>query len=296
MTHLPGALAATGALVLALSLGIALASLGSEALITARAHETEARSLQAVALFPGHGLRELPHVLVLALAFAGAVAPARSPRAAGRQIARAATGTALCGAVLFVWAGLEAGWASAWSDLRQHRGAVDLEAPGIHVRMHLVSDVALGALFLGAAGLFERAGLGVGLLAAAGLLGALAGAAGTAGVSHPRFVGHAVREIVTHVSVTLPLLLAWTASRAKLRATGRRLPWWSWVAVAVAAATTGALLLLLPGPAVIARYSSAPQRPLALNLAVHNFEHLIDLGVLIVLTKLMVPSQGAHRD
>jgi hypothetical protein len=248
-----------------------------------------------VALFPGHALREIPHVLVLALAFAGAVAPARTRRTAGRQLAAAGAGAAACGALLFGWAGAEAGWASAWSDLSQQRGAVDLVAPGIHVRMHLLSDAALGALFFGTAGLFERAGLGAGPLAAVGLLGALAVAAGMDGVSHPRFVGHAMREIVTHASVTLPLLLAWTASRARLRQGELRLPRWSWAGIGVAAAITGGLLLRLPALADVTRHSSAPGRPLALNLAVHNFEHLIDLGVLILLTGLMVPRQEARR-
>jgi len=293
--RLPGILAGAAGLVLALSLGITLAHLGSAALIKARAHENEPRPLLAVALYPGHGLRELPHVLVLALAFAGTVVPARSWRAASRQLAAAGAGAAVCGTLLFVWAGFEVGWDSAWSDLSQRRGAVDLIAPGIHVRMHLLSDVVLGALFLGAAGLFAGAGLGVGALAAAGLLGALAVAAGTAGVSHPRFVGHALREIVTHVWVTLPLLLAWTAARVGPRSLGLRVPRWSWVAVGVAAAVTGVLLLLLPGLADVTRHSSAPGRPLALNLAVHNFEHVIDLGVLIVLTALLVPRQGGRR-
>jgi hypothetical protein len=54
------------------------------------------------------------------------------------------------------------------------------------------------------------------------------------------------------------------------------------------------LLLLLPGLADVTRHSSAPGRPLALNLAVHNFENLIDLGVLIILTAPMVPSQGGR--
>src|SRR3990172_9064098 len=173
-------LVALPAAVLSASLGIVLYELGPAAPLAWVAHENEPRSLLGIVLFPGHALRELPHVLVLTLVFGGALVPARDVRLAARQAATVLARATAFGAALFLWASLESGWRAAWVDLTQQRGAPDLLAPGVHVRLHLMSDLALALLFFGAAGLFERAGMGAIALVGMALLAGMGGGGGLA--------------------------------------------------------------------------------------------------------------------
>jgi len=276
-------LVALPAAVLSASLGIVLYELGPAALLASVAHENEPRSLLGIVLFPGHALRELPHVLVLTLVFGGALVPARDVRLAARQAATVLARATAFGAALFLWASLESGWRAAWVDLTQQRGAPDLLAPGVHVRLHLMSDLALALLFFGAAGLFERAGMGAIALVGMALLAGMAGVSGLAEIAHPRFVGHAAREVFAQTLVTLPLLMAWTWRRIPLEPVAAlRTRWWTGGALAAGFVVTALLGLGVGRVSDVLRYSSAPGRSLALNLAAHNFEHLLDLLLLVV--------------
>jgi hypothetical protein len=154
--------------------------------------------------------------------------------------------------------------------------------------MHLVSDLALGALFFAAGALVEaapaeRRALAAPSLALAGaMLLAMALMAEWEGVASPRFVGHAARELQAHSMLTLPALLAAALALARRRldpAAAARRPL---VRLALALAGGATLWLLWQMTAVdLTLHSSAPHRPWWLNLAVHQFEHLLDLAVLL---------------
>ena len=276
--------------VLAVSLGVIVANLGWGVLLTGTAHESEERSLLMTVLYPSHALRELPHLVVLALIWAGTLAPARRTRDAGRQAAIIALGALAAGTLLFLWAWGETGPLEAWVDLSQQRGAPDLLSPGVHYRLHAVSDPILALLLVGAAGLHPRAGrsplaiLGIVLFLAMTALWLDGEALG------PRFLGHGVREVVTHSIVTLPLLLALAhhpAAALDFRLLFRRR--WPAICLGLAAVLT-LVAAVAAGPADVLEHSSAPERSLILNLAVHNFEHLLDLLFLLLVTALATRS------
>lgn len=254
------------------------------------AHESEPRSLLGVALFPAHALREMPHLLVIACAWVGTLAPSRDARAAARQAGALIVLTAATVAILFAWASLEEGAGAAWIDLSQSRGAADLVERGIHFRMHAASDLALGCLFAAAGGLYAGAGLGALVPAGAALLAAMAAAWGLSGIAEPRLAAHAAREVFTHALVTLPIVMAWAARRRAFEpAIALRSRRWVWLAVAGAAITSGALAAAVAragGPAGVLRHASNPGRSLPLNLAVHNFEHLLDALFLVAVTSV----------
>jgi hypothetical protein len=273
--------------VLGASAAIVLHRLGPGAVLSIAAHESEARSLLRIALFPGHALRELPHVVALGCVFAGTVFPAGGRGTAKRQLGVVLAWTLAWAVGLFLWASLESDWRLAWEDLSQQRGWPGALAPGLHVRLHLASDLGLGLLLLAAAGLFEGARPGVLAIVGAVLLAGMAIAAGFADVTHPRLVGHAAREMFTHALLTVPLLMAWTARSVPLRSRPWRAPWWAWAALGAATAVTAGLGRAVLRAGEILRYSSAPRRTLELNLAAHSFEHVLDLIQLVVLVSLV---------
>jgi hypothetical protein len=287
-SRLATALLAGWATVLVASFWVVVRELGAEALVGASAHESESRSLAGVLLYPAHALRELPHLVGLALVWLAAVAPPRDGRELGAQLGRLALLTIVTGLALFAAAANEAGALAAWQDLAQTRAARGLEGPGAHFRFHLLSDLALAGIFYAAGRTVvgpapvERAPGGRWLLALAGtlLLAALA-AWGVDDVLSPRFVGHAGREVETSMAIVLPVLWA-----LALRAPGATLEWratWArrdvGVALAVAALAAGTLLAHALGVDLMAA-SSAPSRSVALNLATHHFEHLFDVAFL----------------
>ena len=279
-------LSAMPLIVLGASARVVLRELGPSVLLSGVAHESEERSLVGTALFPEHALRELPHIVALGCLFVGTVFPMRGPRAGRRQLGTVLAWAVAGGAALFLWASLESGWRVAWEDLSQQRGWPGMLAPGIHVRLHLVSDLGLGCLLLAAGGLFEGARPSLVAGVGAGLVAGMAVTAGIADIVHPRLVGHAAREMFTHALITVPLLTAWTARLVPLVARPWRAPWWSWTALGAAAAVTAGLASAVLRVGGILRHSAAPARPLELNLAAHNFEHTLDLIQLLVLASL----------
>jgi hypothetical protein len=270
------------------ALAVVVVELGPRALTGGVVHESEARTLAGVVVHPGHALRELPHLAVLALVWLGAAGSPRDGRALGGRLAALGLLTAACGAVVFAAAAAESGVSSAWRDLAQSRAASDLAGPGVHYRFHLLSDVALAGLLFALgrtvgpddAGGARRARLGAVALAIA-LFGAALAAWGVESVTAPRFVGHAGREVVTFVLLALPVtwalaLRAPAAELAPRRALGEP---GTRVALALAALALGALAWNAAGVDLLAA-SSAPERPLALNLAAHQLEHLFDVAYL----------------
>ncbi|MCZ7647398.1 MAG: hypothetical protein M5U26_19435 [Planctomycetota bacterium] len=149
-------LLAWAALALLASGAVVWRMLGAEAFWRGAAHESEARSLLWVMLFPGHALRELPHVFLLALCWLAGARPAASAREALGQLGRAGAAFLLWGAALFAWEAAEAGAGYAWLQLGQSFAAPGLTGAGMHFRYHLLSDVALGAAFFGAGRLLAR--------------------------------------------------------------------------------------------------------------------------------------------
>lgn len=270
------------------SLLVVVSQLGPASLIAAPAHESEARSLLGVALYPAHALRELPHLILLALVWTGAVARPRDGRDLARRLARLVLLAVGCGAVLIAITAADGGLASAWLDLAQGRAASDLEGAGVHFRFHLLSDIALGGLFFATgrtvASTAGRSSFGgwIPVSMAGGLFLAGIAAWGVDAVGSPRFVGHAGREVETVALVALPVLWALALRspgaglelRRVLAERGAR------VALTVAAGGSGLLLWLAAGADLMAA-SSAPERSVALNLAVHHFEHLFDLAFLV---------------
>lgn len=268
---------------------LAVGALGVDSIWRTFAHESEPRSLLATLLFPGHALRELPHLLVLALAFLAGAAPPRDRRDLATKLRGLLAVAGAAGALLLLAASLEAGVHAALADLLQSYGAPDLVARGVHVRLHLASDLALGALFFvagcavapapSAAG--ERAALPLALAGA--MLLAMALTAGFEGVASPRFVGHAARELQAHAMLTLPAMLAaaLTAPGARFDPAGAARRGLARGAAAVALAS-GGWLVWRAARIELGLASSAPERPWWLNLAVHQFEHLIDLGFLLL--------------
>ncbi|HEX9800132.1 MAG TPA: hypothetical protein VGC00_08200 [Thermoanaerobaculia bacterium] len=276
------------ATVLLVALAIVVGSLGIAAIAGGAVHESEARSLAGVVLFPGHALRELPHLVLLALLWLGAAGAPRDGRELGRRLAALGVLTAACGAALFAAAAAESGAALAWQDLAQSRAARDLAGPGVHFRFHLLSDLALGGLLFAVGrtvgpadgGRERRVRLGA-VAVAGGLFAAALAAWGIESVATPRFVGHAGREILTFALLALPVLWALAlrghgTSLALRRALGERDVR---LALAVAALGAGGLGWHALGVDLLAA-SSAPSRSLALNLAAHQFEHLFDVAFL----------------
>ena len=284
----PQRLLVFGGLVLTLSAVTVVLHLGVASLWTPIAHEAEGRSLLTVALFPGHGLRELPHVLILAMFWLeGRIGRIELRQLAPIALRLAGTVVALT-LVLFVWAAAEAGWASAWLDLSQGRAAEGLLGPGRHFRFNLLSDIALAGLFFCAGRLSretrsQRGGAPWFAVTGGVALLSLVVVWGWAEVGTPRFIGHQAREIFTHTLVTLPLLAGLTG-RSALRV--RHLREGS-VALgfAIAAGLSGWLAWSVLHVDILS-YGANPELPMLVNLSVHNWEHLIDLVLLLLVSKV----------
>jgi hypothetical protein len=290
--RLSAALFAAWLAVIAASLAVVAVELGPTALAGASAHESESRSLLGVALYPAHALRELPHASLLALVWLAATAPARDARDLVRQIGRLALVAALVGLALFVAAAREVGALAAWQDLAQFRAARGLEGAGSHFRFHLLSDVALAGLFYVVGRTVRRDDVAppaapyTPAVAAVLFVAALA-SWGVADVLSPRFVGHAGREVETAALIVLPPLcaLALRAPGASFDLHGARRELGVWLAAGATAVATGILLIRSLGVDLMAA-SSAPSRGVALNLAVHHFEHLFDAAFVVLIDRL----------
>jgi len=105
---------------------------------------------------------------------------------------------------------------------------------------------------------------------------------GVAEVTTPRYVGHQAREIFTHAIVTLPLLVGLTGGA--LQSVRRALDPLVVVGLAVAASICvwlGWSVLQVD----ILSHGANPGLPAGVNLAVHNWEHLIDLALLMMMTR-----------
>jgi len=274
--------------------------LGTAALWRAPAHESESRSLAATIWYPEHALREIPHLLVLGLLWSCGWAPPASGAALARRAALLVAVTAIVAGLVFAAAAAEEGVAAARLDLLQGRVASDLAEPGVHFRFHLLSDVALGGALFAAARLTSRRALPRGIAAWLGPLAALVALGiaialwGVSGVEAPRALGHAAREVETLALVGLPALLAWSLSRARdtALAPAERLNEGPVRTSLIVAAIFVGILALGSTRVDLTRDSSNPGRSLTLNLAVHHFEHLFDVGYLLLAAELTRRSAG----
>lgn len=265
------------------SFAVTWAALGTDALYSGVAHESEPRSLLRVVLFPGHALRELPHVFLLALCWIAGARGRTALRPSLLDLRRVLSIFAVWGTLLFVWASLEDSSGSAWQQLAQSVAAPGLHGAGAHFRYHLWSDVALALLFFGVGRTLTAPSTGSNwLLAWATLLFAtMLIAYGAHDTWSPRSIGHQAREVFTHTLLSLPCLV-WVQLRcgealvslAALRQKSVLLP------LVAAIAITGLLAWGVLHNDVL-RYSSNPARGALLNLAVHNFEHVLDLVPLL---------------
>jgi hypothetical protein len=127
--------------LLVASLAIILSSLEMSSLWLGIAHESAGRSLPGIILYPGHALRELPHVGLFALCWVGAQHPELTLKQGIRRLSLVLGTVAACGLIFFAWASLESSISLAWLDLFQHRAAPDLEGFGVHFRYHFWSDL-----------------------------------------------------------------------------------------------------------------------------------------------------------
>lgn len=265
------------------SFAVTWAALGTDALYDGVAHESEPRSLLEVVLFPGHALRELPHVFLLALCWVAGAHGRSALRPSLLDLKRVFAIFAAWCALLFVWATLEDGSISAWQQLAQSVAAPGLHGAGAHFRYHLWSDVALALLFFGVGRALATPSTGHDwlLVWAILLFAAMLLAWGVHDTWSPRSIGHQAREVFTYTLLSLPCLV-WVklhygepiASLAAFQQKAVLLPLGAAVAITALLAWG-----VLHGD--VLRFSSNPTRGPLLNLAVHNFEHLLDLVPLL---------------
>jgi len=282
------AVLAVPAVVLLVSLVIVVRDLGAAALWRNVAHESEPRSLLGIVLFPGHELREIPHLLLFAVVWSAACSAPRTISLATDRLLRIVGRALLFTAAIFVWSLVEAGSTSAWVDLSQARLTPDAVLSGIHFRAHVISDVAIaaGLCAIGSAVRRERMtpvqGFGSMVLAAVGLLIAGMCVFGLDGVASPRFIGHSAREVFTYALIVVPVLTFRALRyRPDLRLVVRRPETTISLAVSILAMAYIAIFALrVP----LMQYSTDPTRSVALNLAAHNFEHVLDLLFLVFVT------------
>ncbi|GMV80039.1 MAG: hypothetical protein AMXMBFR7_12230 [Planctomycetota bacterium] len=285
-----------GGLVLTASLAVVWRELGSSALWRDRAHESADRALLFIALYPGHALREVPHVFLLGLCWLAGLSGPRTWREAWAQCGRSAAFAAAFTALLAGWSGLEDGWDAAWLNLSQGHAAPGLTEAGVHFRFHLWSDLALGGIFFGVGRCLaplDRSHGARGLALAIGLFLCMLLRWGADGAWSPRFAGHQAREIFTHVLVTLPLLagFAWQVGRAAAPDFHRPAAWLGWGVGAGLCVAIGVRVLSVD----IMAFSSDPSRGVALNLAAHQFEHLLDFAMLAGMTALGGFAAESHK-
>jgi hypothetical protein len=286
------ALLATGVGVLAVSFAIIVAKLGALAVWNIPAHEDGIRTFGDTVLYFEHAIRELPLDVVLgvtiggALSFAMPLAPRRMPR-------RYLVALAFLLFVMFAGALHDVGPKAAFDNLLQYhtRPGAPLEW-GAHWRYHMLASLSLMLLAFGGAGLFrlfagagtaEQSALGariVGGCLAVLALGSLIFAHSIGGLiepfADPIFIGHAARELFTHVLATMPIafgvgiLLARETCPASDLAARRAGQGPSLVAIAA-----GVLVgLYLCGLAVALDSASSGQTgDFAMLIAPHFFEH-----------------------
>lgn len=284
---------------------------GTASLLGVAVHENGRFTLAQTILYPRHFLREIPIALAYAAASvgsyraygpAGSAAPSRALRAA-----------ALGACVLLVAGGWLAAARSAGAIVATHEFLQmyvrDEEAPvpGAHWRYHLLSTLAYfcGAVVLAAVvrrwmeggfhppRLRPRARWLGGTLAAVVAVTVLLGLT-RAPFLDPRHLGHAAREAVTHLSVTLPLSLALlvalgrprpaSPARAGERRPGRDV----WVA-----AGAGTVVAAYLGLGTLARGAVAAARPgvaLSSLAGAHVYEHGLDGLLVLLLTTALAPA------
>ena len=273
------------------SLIIVVHDLGITALWTSVAHESEPRSLLAVALFPGHMLREVPHILLFAIVWSASWSPPADLSQAARRLREIVCRAVPFVAAIFVWATLEAGRSSAWIDLSQARLTPDFVLSGVHFRAHIISDVAIAAVLCAAGSTLRRIGMASArgfssmVVTGAVLLAFGMGVFGVSDISSPRFIGHSAREVFTYTLIIIPVLIFFalrdrSSSHIMMGRPGPEV----FIPAAVALVAIGYLATLAVRQPLL-QYSADPTRSAPLNLAVHNFEHMLDLPFLLVLTR-----------
>jgi len=280
------AVLAVPAVVLLMSLVIVVRDLGAAALWRDIAHESEPRSLLGIVLFPGHELREIPHLLLFAVVWSAACSPPRT-MSLDRRLLQIVGRALVLTVATFVWSSVQAGSTSAWVDLSQARLTPDAVASGIHFRAHVISDVAIASALcaIGSALRRERTavtGFGLMVLIAVGWLLGGTFVFGLDGFSSPRSIGHSAREIFTDALIVVPVLTFLTMRRVPDLWSAIRRP-----EVSIALALSMLPVAYIATFAVrvpLIQYSADPTRSVALNLAAHNFEHVLDLLFLVFVT------------
>jgi hypothetical protein len=274
--------------ILIASLIIVVRDLGVAALWRDVAHESEPRSLLGVVFFPGHALSEIPHVFLFGIVWSASCSPPRTISLATDRVLRIVGRALLFTGAIFAWSSVEAGSTSAWVDLSQARLTPDAVAPGIHFRAHVISDVAIAAALCAIGSTLRRTpmtamrGFRSMVLTAVGLLVVGICVFGLAGVAGPRSIGHSAREVFTYALIIVPLLtFRALRHRPDLRIVVRR-PDTSISLMLSVLAMAYIAIFALRVPLI--EYSTDPTRSVALNLAAHNFEHVLDLLFLLFVT------------
>jgi hypothetical protein len=276
-------------------------------------HESGDRTLLQTVFFFEHTARELPLDLILGAAVGGcalfACPPGQDPRGRGSRRSTLAIGLLLVIVVIVVGTLRVGGWPMLAENLLQFptRPGAPREWGG-HWRYHLLSHVMLMSVSLGLAAvlvLWDKGRNGKGHRAGARTFGITA--AGFAGLTaifapnldpfvDPVFIGHQVRESLTHAAVTVPV--AWgtclmlSKSRRAIRDDGT-------VPLRGALLTGGAgvlvgLFLLISG-LVRSAASQGQSQSLVVLLFPHFFEHSFSYVVAGLTAGLVYVSTGEDR-
>lgn len=265
-------------------------------------HESGHYTLAQTILFVRHFLREVPVDIAMALALAGAIRTVTptGPRSDRRVFALAAV---ILVALAFIASAREEGWREAIRDLLQYRTRDDDLEYGSHWRFHLLSTVwfaaaapVLAGITCGARGVGAPSGIARRLTIASWawivLLTILFGV-GVDPFTSGRYIGHQAREIMTHGTLTLPLIFSlavrWGAAAppGSLPNAGVPLQVLGWVTVVsipvfllVAFGNTS-----LEGSAQLASGISGV-------VAAHVFEHVLDY-LLVFFLAMALAGQGS---
>jgi len=268
-------------------------------------HEDGQHTLLGTIFYFEHATRELLLDAALALATAGAVRcfypPAQSSGGQGIARMRIVTGVAVAVSLALILGGTA--YVNAFGPYygAEARGQAILDnlaqyptrpgAPfvwGAHWRYHLIERFTEILLVFAAAGLLwlrdgrpvpdsgrHPAGLYVGALAVF-LAATLVFGVSAEPFGDPRFLGHQLRELVTHVLVTLPLALGTCLALARKfggSSPGARspLPAWPIYAAAAVALVCGAYVLI--ASAMLKAQTYGQTTSLAALLFPHFFEH-----------------------
>jgi hypothetical protein len=281
-------------------------------------HEAGDRTLIGTILYFEHAARELPLDLILGVAVAGSVLfafPARSEPtiAATRRLQRVlAAGTLITIGVILVGTLAVGGFEMLVDNLLQKHTRPGASLMwGAHWRFHLLSRAMLMLVSFGFAGLIliiEKGEHGIGDRAALLIFGAAVALFTLMTIvfvpnldpfRDPVFIGHQVREVFTHILVTVPV--AWGACLILARNRGERSragdPSMIWPAIAGISGVVIGVFLLVSGLTQSA-VSHGQTQNVVLLVCPHFFEHTFSYLIVPLVAALIYETacaSGSHR-